>query len=142
MLLNAVATVVLSAMMLVPLVNVVVGAVVGGGVAGPLGTVAGTLFALLVTLAEKIIGDRRGWFRVRNTAVGAEPVRRPINDGLPAGGALAVTEGDGDLTWEEIGLGGEFEAQLIDDEVRDSQWAQFAFSGGFNHAEQIAVNCT
>lgn len=122
MLLNAVATVVLSAMMLVPLVNVVVGAVVGGGVAGPLGTVAGTLFALLVTLAEKIIGDRRGWF--------------------PAGGALAVTEGDGDLTWEEIGLGGEFEAQLIDDEVRDSQWAQLAFSGGFNHAEQIAVNCT
>ncbi len=144
MLLNTVATIILSALMLVPLINIIVGAIVGSGLVGPLGGVGGTLLALLIMVVEKLIGDQRGWFRMTNAGIAAAPMRfqHSIKDGLPAGGALAVTEGD---VWEETDLGGEFEdlrAQLIDDEVLDSQWAQLAFSSGFNHAEQLAVNCT
>ncbi len=68
MLLNAMAATILGAMMLVPLINIVVGAVVGTCLGGPLAGAAGILVALLITLAEKLIGNRRGWFRV-NTAV-------------------------------------------------------------------------
>jgi hypothetical protein len=51
-------------MMFVPLVNVVVGAIVGAGLGGIPGCIVGVVLAIAITLAEKVIGDRRGWFRV------------------------------------------------------------------------------
>jgi hypothetical protein len=75
MLLEAIAAVILLGMMLIPLVNVFVGVIVGAGLVGTPGAVAGVLLALVVTVAEKLIGDRRGWFDVRceilDTATGA-----------------------------------------------------------------------
>jgi hypothetical protein len=64
MLLDAIATVILAGMMLIPLVNVFVGAIVGAGLVGTPGAAAGVLLALVVTVAEKLIGDWRGWFDV------------------------------------------------------------------------------
>jgi hypothetical protein len=51
-------------MMLIPLVNLFVGAIVGAGLVGTPGAAAGVLLAIVVTVAEKLIGDRRGWFDV------------------------------------------------------------------------------
>ena len=64
MLLDAIATVILAGMMLIPLVNVFVGVIVGAGLVGTPGAVAGVLLAIVVTAAEKLIGDQRGWFDV------------------------------------------------------------------------------
>jgi hypothetical protein len=64
MLVDAIAIVILMGMMFVPLVNVVVGAIVGSGLGGFPGGLAGVAVAIAITLAEKVIGDRRGWFRV------------------------------------------------------------------------------
>ena len=64
MLVDAIATIILMGMMLVPFVNVLVGAIVGSGLGGPPGCIAGIVLAIAITLAEKIIGDRRGWFRL------------------------------------------------------------------------------
>lgn len=61
MLLNAIATLILLGMMLVPVVNVFVGAIVGGGLAGPEGSLFGIVLALLITTAEVMLADRLGW---------------------------------------------------------------------------------
>jgi hypothetical protein len=61
MLLNALATLVLFGMMLVPFVNIIVGAVVGGGLAGPQGMTFGILLALSITAAELYFAKLFGW---------------------------------------------------------------------------------
>ncbi len=68
MLVDAIALVILAGMMLIPLINIVVGAIVGLGMGGIPGGVIGVMLAVVISLAEKLIGDRRGWFRV-----GCEP---------------------------------------------------------------------
>jgi hypothetical protein len=83
MLLDAIATVILAGMMLIPLVNIFVGAIVGAGLVGTPGAVAGVLLAMAVTVAEKLIGDRRGWFDVtcesNDTATGATRAATRLN---------------------------------------------------------------
>ena len=74
MLVDAIATLILMGMMFVPLVNVVVGAIVGSGLGGIPGCIAGIVLAIAITLAERLIGDRRGWFRV------ASQVKQCAND--------------------------------------------------------------
>jgi hypothetical protein len=64
MLVDAIAIVILTGMMFVPLVNLLVGAIIGSGLGGIPGCIAGIVLAVAITLAEKAIGDRRGWFRV------------------------------------------------------------------------------
>jgi hypothetical protein len=64
MLVDAIAIVILAVMMFVPLISLLVGAIVGSGLGGIPGCIAGILLAVAITLAEKVIGDRRGWFRV------------------------------------------------------------------------------
>ncbi len=49
---DAIATLVLAAMMFIPLVNVLVGAIVGGNIAGAAGLVAGSLIAAAITCAQ------------------------------------------------------------------------------------------
>lgn len=61
MLLDAIATVILAGLMLVPLINVIVGGVAGAGLLGPLGAVAGVLLALGITWLEVWLADCLGW---------------------------------------------------------------------------------
>jgi hypothetical protein len=60
MLLDAIATVILAGLMLIPLVNVIVGGVLGAGLAGPLGGVVGILLAIAITALETWLADRLG----------------------------------------------------------------------------------
>ncbi len=74
MLLDAIATVILAGMMLVPLVNVIVGGVLGAGLAGPLGGVVGILLAIAVTALETWLADVLGLRDPRpETTDGKEP---------------------------------------------------------------------
>lgn len=57
MLLDAIATVILAGLMLIPLVNVIVGGVLGAGLAGPLGGVLGILLAVAITALETWLAD-------------------------------------------------------------------------------------
>lgn len=59
MLLDAIATVILAGMMLVPVLNILVGVIVGAGLAGIPGCLIGLAIAILVTAAEKFAADRR-----------------------------------------------------------------------------------
>jgi len=59
-LLDAIASVILLGMMLVPLVNIIVGIIVGAGLAGPFGGICGAFIALAITGAQRAIGERRG----------------------------------------------------------------------------------
>ena len=61
MLLNAIASIILAAMMLIPIVNVVVGAYVGVAIGGLLGGVSGILLAVAIAIVERLIADRLGW---------------------------------------------------------------------------------
>jgi hypothetical protein len=65
-LLDAIASVILLGMMLVPVVNIIVGIIVGAALAGPFGAICGALIAIAITGAQKAIGERRGRFRVVN----------------------------------------------------------------------------
>ncbi len=65
MLLEAIATVILAGMMLIPLANLFVGVIVGASLGGAAGALAGFALAAAVTVAEKLIGDRRGWFDLK-----------------------------------------------------------------------------
>ncbi len=65
MLLDAIATVILAGMMLIPIANLFVGAVVGASLGGLPGGIAGFVVAVAVTAVEKLLGDRRGWFELR-----------------------------------------------------------------------------
>ena len=61
MLLNVIASIILAAMMLIPIVNVVVGAYVGVAIGGLLGGVSGVGLAVAIGIAETLIADRLGW---------------------------------------------------------------------------------
>jgi hypothetical protein len=63
MLLDAIATVILAGLMLIPLVNVIVGGVLGAGLAGPLGGVVGILLAIAITALETWLAD---WLGLRD----------------------------------------------------------------------------
>jgi hypothetical protein len=71
MLLDAIATVILTGLMLVPLVNVLVGGVAGGGLLGPLGVTIGVLLAIAITALETRIADHLGWRDLRPEPEGA-----------------------------------------------------------------------
>jgi len=71
MLLDAIALVILAGMMFIPLVNVIVGVIVGAGLAGPPGALAGALFAIVITAAQRMIGEWKGRFALG--AAGREP---------------------------------------------------------------------
>ncbi len=73
MLLDAIATVILTGLMFIPLVNFVVGGVVGAGLMGPAGAATGVLLALSVTWLEIWVADRLGW-RDLQAAPATEPV--------------------------------------------------------------------
>jgi hypothetical protein len=62
MLLNAIATVILAGMMLIPLVNIAVGAIAGAGIGGLPGSVLGILLGLAISAAQKWLADRLGWW--------------------------------------------------------------------------------
>ncbi len=68
MLPNAIATVILAGMMLIPFVNVVVAAIVGAGLAGPFGSLFGILLAVAITAAETTIAQRMGWREVASAS--------------------------------------------------------------------------
>jgi hypothetical protein len=57
--LDAVATIILAGMMLIPGINLLVGIVAGGASFGVSGGFAGTAIAVLITLAENQLIDRR-----------------------------------------------------------------------------------
>lgn len=89
---DAIATVILAGLMLVPIVNVIVGGVVGAGLAGPLGGVLGILLAIAVTALETWIADCLGLRDLRvepaqtTELVAAEvaaPAERTIKTGPP-----------------------------------------------------------
>jgi len=61
MVLDAIATVILAGLMLIPIVNVVVGGVGGAGLLGPLGAIAGVLLAIGITWLEVWLADALGW---------------------------------------------------------------------------------
>jgi hypothetical protein len=65
MLLDAIASVILLAMMMVPLLNLVVAITVGAALAGLPGVAMGVLVAVAVTIAEKLVGERLGWFDIQ-----------------------------------------------------------------------------
>jgi hypothetical protein len=69
MLFDAIATVILAGMMFIPLVNIVVGVIFGAGLGGVVGAVVGLSLAVLIMAAEKLIGDRLGWFDARRKSV-------------------------------------------------------------------------
>jgi len=65
MLLDAIASIVLAGMMLIPLANIFVGVIVGASLGGVPGALAGFVLAAAVIAAEKSLGDRRGWFDLK-----------------------------------------------------------------------------
>jgi hypothetical protein len=73
MLLDAIATVILAGLMLIPLVNVIVGGVLGAGLAGPLGGVVGILLAIAVTALETWLADILGLRDLRPEPAAKEP---------------------------------------------------------------------
>jgi len=76
MIFDAIALIVLSGMMLVPLINIVVGLIVGAWLAGPAGALVGLALAVLIAAIEKWAGDRLEWFEP-NTTTAEETVRIP-----------------------------------------------------------------
>jgi hypothetical protein len=78
MVLDAIATVILAGLMLIPIVNVVVGGVGGAGLFGPPGAIAGVLLAIGITWLEVWLADAFGW-RDLHLETAAPPER--FNDG-------------------------------------------------------------
>ena len=72
--LDAVATIILAGMMLIPGINLLVGIVAGSAVFGVSGGFAGAAIAVLITLAENQLIDRR---RVGNPRPSAEIISFP-----------------------------------------------------------------
>ena len=72
--LDAVATIILAGMMLIPGINLLVGIVAGGASFGVSGGFAGAAIAVLITLAENQLIDRR---RVGNPRPSAEFISYP-----------------------------------------------------------------
>jgi hypothetical protein len=75
MLFDAIATVILVGMMFIPLVNIVVGLIFGAGLGGVVGAFVGLSLAILIIAAEKLIGDRLGWFEGARETIGEPDVR-------------------------------------------------------------------
>ena len=71
LLLDVIACVILTGMMLVPIVNLIAGVILGAALGGVPGGVLGFLLAVVVTVAEKMIAGRRGWFEVTYAVEGA-----------------------------------------------------------------------
>jgi hypothetical protein len=65
LLLDAIACVILTGMMLVPIVNLIAGAILGAALGGAPGGVVGFLLAIIVAVAEKVVADRLGWFELQ-----------------------------------------------------------------------------
>jgi branched-subunit amino acid ABC-type transport system permease component len=65
MLLDAIATIILGGMMLIPFANVIVGAIIGAGLGGPPGAAVGIALAIAITYAETWIAERLGWRELR-----------------------------------------------------------------------------
>ena len=85
MILDAIALIVLSGMMLVPLVNIVVGLIVGAWLGGPAGALVGLALAVLIAAIEKRAGDQLGWFEPETTAEGARPHKPQVATPRPNG---------------------------------------------------------
>ena len=64
LLLDAIASVILLGMMMVPIVNIFAGIILGAALGGVPGGVLGFLLAVIVIVAEKIVAERCGWFEV------------------------------------------------------------------------------
>jgi hypothetical protein len=77
MVLDAIATVILAGLMLVPFLNVVVGGVGGAGLLGPLGAVAGVVLAVGITWVEVWLADALGW---RDLSVAPAAAPETLND--------------------------------------------------------------
>jgi hypothetical protein len=92
MLLDAIATIILGGMMLIPLVNVIVGAVIGAGLGGPLGGVLGIGFAIAITYFETWIAERLGWREVRCRSHDAP---RPADDGADSAASTPAAAANG-----------------------------------------------
>ena len=70
---DTIATIILIAMMLVPLANIVTGAIVGTGLAGPAGGLVGIVAAIAITLISSGVGcnQTRHMFRPRGASRGS-----------------------------------------------------------------------
>jgi hypothetical protein len=69
MLLDAIATIILAGMMLIPLVNVFVGVIVGAHLVGVPGAAVGALIAIAITRAEALVSERFEWLQLSTEAV-------------------------------------------------------------------------
>ena len=74
MIFDAIALIVLSGMMLVPLVNVVVGLIAGAWLGGPAGALVGLSLAVLIAAIEKWAADQVAWFEPNATTAEAAPL--------------------------------------------------------------------
>jgi hypothetical protein len=90
MLLDAIATVILAGLMLIPFLNVIVGAVIGAGLAGPPGAFAGILTGVAIVSLETFIADRLGWRDLR--CVSPDVAERLVDERV-AGGGRSITAG-------------------------------------------------
>jgi hypothetical protein len=70
-------------MMLIPLVNIVVGIIIGAGLGGALGAIAGLTLAISITAAQKLIGDRCGWFELACAADDAASLAQGVAVAAP-----------------------------------------------------------
>ncbi len=87
---NSIATLVLAAMMFIPLVNVLVGAIVGGNFAGLAGLVAGCLTAAAITFAN----DETGIAIARDGTISSDQGQR---------GKLAIVTFDNPQAMQTVG---------------------------------------
>jgi hypothetical protein len=90
MLLDAIATVILAGLMLIPFLNVVVGAVIGAGLAGVPGVFAGVITAVAVVALETFVADRLGWRDLRCVST---DVAEGLADERIVGGGRSITAG-------------------------------------------------
>lgn len=80
MLLDAIATIILAGMMLIPIVNVFVGVVVGAHLGGVPVAAAGALLAVAIIRVEALVFERFEWLQLS-----------PVPEPWPASGEIAVT---------------------------------------------------
>jgi hypothetical protein len=90
MLLDAIATVILAGLMLIPFLNVIIGAVIGAGLAGPPGAFVGILTGAAIVALETWIADRLGWRDLRCVST---DVAERLADERVAGGGRSITAG-------------------------------------------------
>jgi len=86
MLVDAIASVILAGMMLIPLINLIVGTIVGASVAGAPGIVVGVLLALGITVAQGWYWRRLEW----PGAASADADDEPAMETAISGASLAL----------------------------------------------------